>query len=89
MKPQLWFALTLAPLAAMAGVDLDLQGLRSSSDESASRSMPHTEEERSARVSPGLVDWHASFADACEAAEVSGKPVMLFQLLGRLDEEFC
>ena len=40
-------------------------------------------------VSPGLVPWHADFAAACAAAQRSGKPVLLFQLLGRLDEEFC
>jgi hypothetical protein len=40
-------------------------------------------------VAPGLVRWHADFASACAAAERSGKPVLLFQLLGRLDQEFC
>ena len=41
------------------------------------------------RVEPGLVRWHADFAAARAAATRSGKPVLLFQLLGRLDEEFC
>jgi len=41
------------------------------------------------RVPPGLVRWHADFEAACAAARSSGKPVLLFQLLGRLDEEFC
>jgi hypothetical protein len=40
-------------------------------------------------VAPGLVPWHASFDEACAVARRSGKPVLLFQLLGRLDEEFC
>src|SRR5262245_50300670 len=40
-------------------------------------------------VAPGLVRWRATFASACEAASYSGKPVLLFQLLGRLDREFC
>ena len=40
-------------------------------------------------VPPGLVSWHADFAAACAAAERSQKPVLLFQLLGRLDEELC
>lgn len=40
-------------------------------------------------IEPGLVDWHPSFEVACAFAKESGKPVMLFQLLGRLDEEFC
>ena len=32
---------------------------------------------------------HASFAHARRAAMKSGKPVLLFQLLGRLDDAFC
>ena len=40
-------------------------------------------------VKPGEVRWHGSFEKALAAAGVSGKPVMLFQLLGRLDEGFC
>lgn len=35
------------------------------------------------------VRWHGSFAAATEAAAKSGKPVLLFQLLGRLDDAFC
>ena len=41
------------------------------------------------RVQPGLVAWHADRAAALTAAKTSGKPVLLFQLLGRLDETFC
>ncbi len=38
---------------------------------------------------PGLVRWHADLDAALAAAATSRKPVLLFQLLGRLDEEFC
>jgi hypothetical protein len=41
------------------------------------------------QVKPGDVAWHSNFAAACEASKQSGKPVLLFQLLGKLDEEFC
>lgn len=41
------------------------------------------------KVKPGDVGWHSSFAAACTASEQSGKPVLLFQLLGNLDQEFC
>lgn len=41
------------------------------------------------KVQPGLVHWHASFEAACEAARRSGKPVLLFQMMGRLDQKFC
>jgi hypothetical protein len=40
------------------------------------------------RVEPGKVKWHDSFADACAAAKKSGKPVLLFQMMGRLDHRF-
>jgi hypothetical protein len=40
-------------------------------------------------VAPGKVKWHASFDQAVEAASKSGKPVLLFQLLGKLTEEWC
>lgn len=38
---------------------------------------------------PGLVTWHESFAAALAASRTSKKPVLLFQLLGRLDDAFC
>jgi hypothetical protein len=41
------------------------------------------------KVQPGLVRWHATFADACGAAGRSGKPVLLFQMMGKLDDQFC
>jgi hypothetical protein len=40
-------------------------------------------------VPPGKVRWHPTFAAACQAAQQSGKPVLLFQMLGRLDQQFC
>jgi hypothetical protein len=41
------------------------------------------------KVAPGRVSWHPSFYAACAAARVSGKPVLLFQMMGNLDEQFC
>jgi hypothetical protein len=41
------------------------------------------------RVAPGLVRWHPSSAKAQEAARRSGKPVLLFHLMGQLDRQFC
>ena len=41
------------------------------------------------RVEPGLVKWHATFADAQAAATKSGKPVLLFHMMGQLDRQFC
>lgn len=41
------------------------------------------------KVQPGKVRWHRDFAAARQAAARSGKPVLLFQLMGRLDDRFC
>lgn len=41
------------------------------------------------KVTPGKVHWHRSLADAIVAAEKTKKPVLHFQLLGDLDQEFC
>jgi len=41
------------------------------------------------KVQPGQVHWHASFDLACEAAKKSRKPVLLFQMMGKLDDQFC
>ncbi len=35
------------------------------------------------------VDWLTSLDAAKEQAAKSGKPILYFQLLGRLDEEYC
>jgi hypothetical protein len=40
------------------------------------------------QVEPGKVIWHTDFAAACKASRHSGKPVLLFQLLGQLDQRF-
>jgi len=40
-------------------------------------------------VAPGLVSWHANRQAASAASARSGRPVLVFQLLGRLDEELC
>lgn len=40
-------------------------------------------------VEPGKVRWHASFAEAQKAATKSGKPVLLFHMMGHLDKQFC
>jgi hypothetical protein len=41
------------------------------------------------KVQPGNVRWHKDFAAARAAAGKSGKPVLLFQMMGNLDERFC
>ena len=52
--------------------------------------MPAAEEAEAENptVEPGKVRWHSGFAEACAAARRSGKPVLLFQMIGRLDQRF-
>ena len=38
---------------------------------------------------PGLVHWLPNFETACGTSAQSGKPVLLFQMMGNLNEEFC
>jgi hypothetical protein len=41
------------------------------------------------KVAPGQVIWHQNFAEACASAKTSGKAVLLFQMMGKLDDQFC
>lgn len=41
------------------------------------------------RVQPGLVNWIPDFKTAFQKAKKSKKPVLVFQMIGRLDDEFC
>ena len=41
------------------------------------------------RVEPGKVRWHKDFDAAKAASKKSGNPVLLFQMIGKLDERFC
>ena len=48
-----------------------------------------TAAETNPKVRPGLVRWHTDFTAACAAAKDWGKPVLLFQMMGKLDQRFC
>jgi hypothetical protein len=50
---------------------------------------PAAQDAANPRVQPGKVNWHKDFATARAAAARSGKPVLLFQMMGKLDEQFC
>ena len=41
------------------------------------------------QVLPGKVNWYESLDAAYGASALSGKPVLLFQLLGNLNDEYC
>jgi hypothetical protein len=40
-------------------------------------------------VTPGLVKWHPTLPAAQAAARQSGKPVLVFHMMGQLDKQFC
>lgn len=40
-------------------------------------------------VQAGLVDWAPNAATAYQRSRLSGKPVLVFQMIGKLDDEFC
>ncbi|MBX9951317.1 MAG: hypothetical protein K2Y39_19265 [Candidatus Obscuribacterales bacterium] len=41
------------------------------------------------KVEPGKIRWHKAIQTALDASKQSGKPVLLFQMMGRLDDRFC
>ena len=69
-------------LVAAAGAVLALPALLIAQSPSASSA-------RAEATTPGLVRWHEDFDAAVRAARRSAKPVLLFQLLGELDQTFC
>lgn len=40
-------------------------------------------------VKPGLVKWHQDLGAARRASKKSGKPLLVFHMMGRLDDRFC
>jgi hypothetical protein len=77
MTLRMAFILWLGPLAAFIGAA------------PAGEERPDNGTAANPIVQPGLVHWHKDFSAACAAAKKSGRPVLLFQLMGRLDRQFC
>ena len=67
-----------------AAIELPSKGLLTQSQPALPATTP-----AGPKVMPGKVRWHADFAAACAAAKTSGKPVLLFHLMGKLDDRFC
>ncbi|MBC8352652.1 MAG: hypothetical protein H8E66_11720 [Planctomycetes bacterium] len=63
-----------------------LVGKETTGDEPPSEELGEGKE--NSRVQPGLVRWHPDWEHAKLAGAQSGKPILLFQLLGQLDREF-
>ena len=75
--------------ATVAGAVLPIVLLSFSSNALPTNFPRPSEAAEEERVAPGLVNWHPSYEAACDAALDSGRPVLLFQLLGNLDDAFC
>jgi hypothetical protein len=54
-----------------------------------STTKPALKQPRNEKVEPGKVRWHKAIQTAMDASKQSGKPVLLFQMMGRLDDRFC
>ena len=92
------FAHFLRPLAwATAGMSVvaTVFAVSTSTNPVSAKAMPNApapanaKAEENPAVEPGLVKWHKSFDDAKAAASKSGKPVLLFHMMGQLDKQFC
>ena len=69
-----------------AGTAVMLTGADTASGDVPARPAPA---DANPRVRPGRVQWQRDFAAACTEARRSNKPVLHFQMLGRMDEKFC
>ncbi len=54
-----------------------------------STTKPALKQPRNEKVEPGKVRWHKAIQTAMDASKASGKPVLLFQMMGHLDDRFC
>jgi hypothetical protein len=45
--------------------------------------------EANPKVEPGKVRWHPDVDTACKASQKTGKPVFIFYMMGKLDDQFC
>ena len=70
-------------------IEVPLKELLATVDELNKRETVRPAKAKNPKVAAGKVDWHPDFAAALLASRKSGKPVMLFQLMGNLDDRFC
>ena len=88
IRPLVWLTASLAALATA----LAASAQRDTPASAAPVAQPPREaaaKDDNPTVAPGLVKWHKSVAEAQAAARVSGKPVLLFHMMGQLDKQFC
>ena len=90
LRSLLWATAGLASVAAVVSTSTAPGApVSAASIAPAPHVVPTASDADNPRVAPGLVKWHATFADAQVAATKSGKPVLLFHMMGQLDRQFC
>ena len=89
LRPLAWVTTGLAGVAAVIALGGDRPPVAIASPVAPPPRTVAPAEADNPRVEPGAVRWHATFADAQAAAEKSGRPVLLFHLMVRLDRQFC
>jgi hypothetical protein len=89
LRPLTWVTAGLAAAAAAVAVAADRQIATPAATVGPPPRTVAAAEADNPRVEPGLVRWHPTFADAQAAARTSGRPVLLFHMMGRLDRQFC
>ncbi|MFL5328872.1 MAG: hypothetical protein ACJ8C4_08140 [Gemmataceae bacterium] len=94
-RPLLWFTVSVVAAPFAIAISALTFTRISTIDHAGAASRPllvlnsRGERDDNPRVVPGMVHWHPSCAAAMAAASKSGKPVLLFQMMGRLDHQFC
>jgi hypothetical protein len=76
-------------LADLSKVEVESPTEKVLAERTAPSTSPPDPEFTNPKAEPGKVRWHKTFAAACAAARRSGKPVLLFQMMGKLDDRFC
>ena len=72
-----------------AGATLGIVGGDLARRDASLHAAPTVDPDLNPRVRPGFVSWRRDFDAACAASRTSGKPVLHFQMMGKLDERFC
>ncbi len=84
-KGSIEFPLKLMLKNKTGGISPLIPTSRSTSSIPSNKEITHNAD----HVQAGLVAWSPDFATACQKSKSSGKAVLLFQMMGKLDEEFC
>lgn len=91
LRPLAWLTASLSLLAAALSVSTHWTSASAKSNPvtPAPNAIVTPNKDDNPTVTPGLVKWHKSFEVAKTASVKSGKPALLFHMMGQLDKQFC